>query len=59
MFSYIRWEKTKFYIALPMQNRSKSSIFEAIKKLCHSLPKESLESFTSDRGEKFACNYGA
>lgn len=43
--------KTRFYIALPMKDRSKFSMLEAIKKLCKSLPKESLKSFTSDRGK--------
>ena len=47
--------KTRFYIALPMKDRSKDSMFKAIKKLCNSLPKESLKSFTSDRGKEFAC----
>ena len=38
-----------------MKDRSKDSKFKAIKKICNSLPKESLKSFTSDRGKKFAC----
>ena len=38
-----------------MKDRSKDSMFKAIKKLCNSLPKESLKSFTSDRGKEFAC----
>ena len=47
--------KTRFYIALPMKDRSKDSMFEAINKLVKSLPKEALKSFTSDRGKEFAC----
>lgn len=47
--------KTRFYIALPMKDRSKDSMFEAISKLVKSLPKEALKSFTSDRGKEFAC----
>lgn len=47
--------KTRFYIALPMKDRSKDSMFKAIKKICNSLPKEFLKSFTSDRGKEFAC----
>ena len=47
--------KTRFYIALPMKDRSKDSMFKAIKKICNSLPKESLKSFTSDIGKEFAC----
>lgn len=43
--------KTRFYIALPMKDRSKDSMFEAINKLVKSLPKEGLKSFTSDRGK--------
>ena len=38
-----------------MKDRSKDSMFEAINKLVKSLPKESLKSFTSDRGKEFAC----
>ena len=38
-----------------MKDRSKDSMFKAIKKLCNSLPKESLKSFTSDRGKEFDC----
>lgn len=47
--------KTRFYIALPMKDTSKDSMFKAIKKICNSLSKESLKSFTSDRGKEFAC----
>ena len=34
--------KTRFYIALPMKDRSKDSMFEAINKLVKSLPKGGL-----------------
>ena len=47
--------KTRFFIALPMKDRSKDSMFEAINKLVKSLPKEALKSFTSNRGKEFAC----
>ena len=47
--------KSRFYVALPMQDRSKDSMLEAMKKLIKPLPKFSLKSFTSDRGKEFAC----
>ena len=47
--------KTRFYIALPMLDRSKSSMLGAIDKLIKSLPLEALKTFTSDRGKEFAC----
>ena len=47
--------KTRFYIALPMKDGIKDSMFEAINKLVKSLPKEALKRFTSDRGKEFAC----
>ena len=43
--------KTRFYIALPMQDRSKDSMFEAINKLVKSFPEKAL----SYRGKEFAC----
>ena len=46
--------KSRFYIALPMKDRSKDSMLEAMKKLIGSLPKFALKSFTSDRGKDFA-----
>lgn len=47
--------KSRFYIALPMEDRSKDSMLEAVKKLIKALPKYALKSFTSDRGKEFAC----
>lgn len=47
--------KSRFYIALPMKDRSKDSMLEAMKKLINSLSKSALKSFTSDRGKEFAC----
>lgn len=47
--------KTRFYIALPMVDRSKNSMLKAIEKLIKSLPLEDLKTFTSDRGKEFAC----
>lgn len=47
--------KSRFYIALPMKDRSKDSMLEAVKKLIYSLPPQALKSFTSDRGKEFAC----
>lgn len=47
--------KTRFYTALPMVDRSKNSMLEAIDKLIKSLPLEALKTFTSDRGKEFAC----
>lgn len=38
-----------------MKDRSKDSMFKAIKKVCNSHPKESSKSFTSYRGIEFAC----
>ncbi len=47
--------KSRFYVALPMKDRSKDSMLEAMKKLIKPLPKAALKSFTSDRGKEFAC----
>lgn len=47
--------KSRFYIAIPMEDRSKESMYKAIQKLMNSLPKAALKSFTSDRGKEFAC----
>ena len=47
--------KTRFYIALPMVDRSKTSMLGAINKLIKTLPLEALKTFTSDRGKEFAC----
>ena len=47
--------QSRFYIAIPMEDRSKESMYKAIQKLIKSLPKKALKSFTSDRGKEFAC----
>ena len=38
-----------------MPDRSKESMYNAIKQLVSSLPREVFKSFTSDRGKEFAC----
>lgn len=47
--------KSRFYVALPMIDRSKDTMLEAINKLIKALPKAACKSFTSDRGKEFAC----
>lgn len=47
--------KTRMYLAVKMNDRSKNSMNEAIKKLIASFPKNTFKSFTSDRGKEFAC----
>lgn len=47
--------KTRMYVAIKMKDRSQESMFEAIKQLTRSLPKDAFKSFTSDRGKEFAC----
>lgn len=47
--------KTRFYIAIPMVNKSKFSMIKAVKALCSLLPNKAFKSFTSDRGKEFAC----
>ena len=47
--------KSRFYVALPMKDRSKDSMLEAMMKLINPLPKSALKSFTSDSGKEFAC----
>lgn len=44
--------KSRFYIVIPMKDKSKESMYQAIHKL---LPKTSLKNFTSDRGKEFSC----
>lgn len=43
------------YIAVKINDRSKNSMYEAIKKLIAAFPKNTFKSFTSDRGKEFAC----
>lgn len=47
--------KTRAYFAIKMSNRSKDSMYKAIKQLISSLPKGVFKSFTSDRGKEFSC----
>ena len=47
--------KSRFYVALPMKDRSNESVLEAMKKLIKPLPKSALKSFTYDRGKEFDC----
>lgn len=47
--------KTRLYVAIKMEDRSKNSMLKAIKQLTSSLPKKVFKSFTSDRGKEFAC----
>ena len=47
--------KTRAYFAIKMPNRSKDSMYKAIKQLTSSLPKGVFKSFTSDRGKEFSC----
>ena len=44
--------KSRFYIAIPMKDRTKESMHKAIQKLIKSSPKAALKSFTSDRGKE-------
>ena len=47
--------KTRFYIAIKMDNRSKDSMFLAISSLYNTLTSKLLKTFTVDRGKEFAC----
>ena len=47
--------KTRFYVAMKLEDRSKSSMLEAIKQLTTSIPKGAFKTFTSDRGKEFSC----
>ena len=42
--------KTRFYVAIKMEDRSKSSMLEAIKQLTTNIPKGAFKAFTSDKG---------
>lgn len=48
-------KKTRFYIDLPMIDRSKNSMLKRIDKLIKSLPLKELKTNTSDRGIELAC----
>lgn len=47
--------KTRYYIAIPMKDRCKDSMLEAIKIIHALFPKEAFKTFTSDRGKEFSC----
>ena len=47
--------KTRFYVAMKLEDRSKSSMLEAIKQLTSTVPKKAFKTFTSDRGKEFSC----
>ena len=47
--------KTRFYIAIKMDDQSKDSMFLAISSLYNTLTSKLLKTFTVDRGKEFAC----
>ncbi|OUC51397.1 hypothetical protein B7939_06500 [Eggerthia catenaformis] len=47
--------KSGLYIALPMQDRSKSSMLSSNKQLIKALSSKSLKTFISERNKKFTC----
>ena len=47
--------KTRFYLAFKIPDRTTKSMFSAIEQLCKLFPKESLKTYTSDRGKEFTC----
>ena len=47
--------KTRFYLVFKIPDRTAKSMFSAIEQLCKLFPKETLETFTSDKGKEFAC----
>ena len=47
--------KTRFYLASKIPDRTTKAIFSAIEQLCRLFPKETLITFTSDKGKEFAC----
>ena len=47
--------KTRFYIAIKMDDRTKDSMFLAISSLYNTLTSKLLKTFTVDRGKEFAC----
>ncbi len=48
--------KTRFYLAFKIPDRTAKAMFSAIEQLCKLFPKETLKTFTSDRGKEFACH---
>ncbi|WP_040759963.1 IS30 family transposase [Sporosarcina newyorkensis] len=47
--------KTRLYLALPMPDRSASSMESAIRKVSALLPEAALKTATTDRGKEFSC----
>ena len=47
--------KTRFYVAIKMNDRSKDSMFLAISSLYNTLTSKLLKTFMVDRGKEFAC----
>ena len=47
--------KTRGYVAIKMDDRTKDSIFLAISSLQNTLTSKLLKTFTVDRGKEFAC----
>jgi len=48
--------KTRFYVAIKMDDRTKDSMFLAISSLYNTLTSKLLNTFTVDRGKDFACH---
>ena len=47
--------KTRFYIAVPMETRTKESMFNAISPLHKTLTTKLIKIIALDRGKEFAC----
>lgn len=47
--------KTRLYWAIKMPDKSAESMFNAIKKFISLMPKNSIKTFTVDRGKEFSC----
>ena len=47
--------KTRFYVAIKMEDRSRDSMLKSIRQLVAGIPKKAFKSFTSDRGKEFSC----
>ena len=47
--------KTRFYVAIPMPNRTSASMWQAIQQLLQALPVGAVRTMTADRGKEFAC----
>ena len=48
--------KTRFYVAIPMKDRTKESMFHAIRLLHTAFTNKVLKSFTTDRSKGFTCH---